>query len=692
MSSISPNLLPPGLDPTSVFASLFEAYPDSLLLVDAKGIIVLANPSAAQLLGYERAELIGLPVDALVPDAIRPRHAAYRHAYEGNPRPRPMGTQMDLVAKRRDGSEVMVEIALSPLMNVGLPYVVSAIRGIGSYPRVKQALQRARYSDYVASLGRLAVDVRDPQRLLEQVPSMATEALQIEVGAVYLLDASHMQFTLASGVGLGQEGEPPATILPNTPDLLLNHVLAGHAPMTVADVRAEHRFSLPQAYLDAQVQSALAMPLSDRGRPVGVLMVGAKTPDRFGTDEIRFVESMGNLLASILQRAQTEEALHHAQRLESVGQLTGGIAHDFNNLLTVIQGNLQVLEDLPSMSANPHAQQLVGAAARASRRGAELTSKLLAFSRRQVLQPGQVDVDKLVHSLADMLRRTLDQRIRIRVEGTVACPPCLADPGQLESALLNIAINARDAMPDGGTLTFGYEPCAMLPSSPHTDGDLSPTGNSAYVAISIGDTGGGMSEEVKERAFEPFFTTKEAGRGTGLGLSTVYGFVKQSHGAVSIDSTPGIGTTVTLYIPQSLDEPPSELSDDTSTSSVPAGLRVLLVEDDPEVRAVVQTFLETLACQVLACTSGEEALTCLDGNTDFALLLTDIALGAGMRGMEVARRVEQRLPGIAVILMSGFSSELLDANRDAPAHWELLQKPYGRAELAQAIARVLATT
>ncbi|MDI1259104.1 PAS domain S-box protein [Aquabacterium sp.] len=679
--------LPPGLDQVSVFQSIFKAYPDALLLVDEGGMIVMANPSATELLGYQRDELVGLAVEALVPDAIRPRHANYRKAYGRNPHARPMGTQMDLVAKRKDGTEVMVEIALSPLKDLGFPYVVTAIRGIGAYPRVKQALQRARYSDYVARLGRLAVDMRDPQELLQEVPKMATEALHVESSAVYLLDPSRLQFFVVSGVGLVAE-EHLGARLPSTPDRMPGYVLANNAPLLVKDGRTEQRFGVLRSYLDVGLISGLAVPLSDRGRTVGVLVVRSTQADRFGEDETRFLESVGNLLASTLQRSQTEEALRHSQRLESVGQLTGGIAHDFNNLLTVIQGNLQVLEELPSITADPHAQQLLGAALRAGKRSAELTSKLLAFSRRQVLQPGRVDVVAQLYSLADMLRRTLDQRIQIKLAVDGACPPCLADPGQLEAALLNLAINARDAMPDGGTLTIACKVCNALPADLQSDVSDSDGASTPFVEISLTDTGTGMSEEIKKRAFEPFFTTKEAGRGTGLGLSTVYGFARQSRGAVAIDSTIGVGTTLTLYIPAPPQDDEPEVPQAPSAHPVPMGLRVALVEDDPEVRAVVERFLEALGCRVTPFASAEEALIGFDAGEDVQLLLTDIALGPGMRGMELAKIAQARWPALAIILMSGFSSELLDANRDAPEHWELLQKPYGRDELANAIANV----
>jgi PAS domain S-box-containing protein len=690
-SSDAPILgLPLGIEEGSVFRSLFIAYPDSLLLVDQSGRIMLANPSAATLLGYAVEELVGLNVDVLVPDSIRPRHASYREAYGRAPRPRPMGTHMELVAKRKDDSEVMVEIALSPLQNHGLPFVVAAIRDIGAYPRVKQALQRARYSEHLAQLGRLAVDTRDLQVVLEHVPEIITTALQVEVAMVWLLDSSRLEFRVASGIGL-LAGEEIGMRVANQPDTPAGFMLSQGRPVVVPDYREEQRFTVPRAYLDAGLISALAVPLSDRGRVIGMLSVRSTESKRFGDEELRFLESLSSLLATSLQRVQTEEALNHAQRLESVGQLTGGIAHDFNNLLTIIQGNLQVLEELPALAQDGYVQQLLSAATRATRRGAELTGKLLAFSRRQRLQPNAVDTHAMLHSLADMLRRTLDQRIKIEIDTAPACPPVLADPGQLESALLNIAINARDAMPEGGTLHFRTEVCGALPPQVHNElSDHDAHGR--FVAISIADNGTGMAEDVKERAFEPFFTTKEAGRGTGLGLSTVYGFVKQSKGAVAIDSKLKSGTTVTLYLPQLEDDelPPMEKLGGDET--IPPGLRVMLVEDDAEVRKVMHTFLATLGCDVATAANAEQALSAMDAETaaPFDLLLSDIALGPGMRGTRLASEAQQRYPGLAILLMSGFSSELLDADRDVPQSRELLRKPCTRSELAQAMARALA--
>jgi PAS domain S-box-containing protein len=676
-----------GIDEQSVFRSLHAAYPDALLIVDGAGTIVMTNEAAETLLGYTSFELVGMSVDELVPDAIRSRHASYRQAYAQSPRARPMGTQMDLVAKRKDGSEVMVEIALSPLQARGLPLVVAAIRDIGTYPRVKQALLRARYAETLAQVGRDAVDARDPQVLLDRAPAIAVQTLDAAAAMVLLLTADRQSFRVASSAGelVDRVGSPP---LATTPDTTSGFALSQGKPVIVADWHAEQRLAAPPGWTQAGVASALLVPLSDRGRQIGVIEILSTQRSRFGDDEVRFIESLSSLLVANLQRAQSEEALNHAQRLESVGQLTGGIAHDFNNLLTVIQGNLQVLNERP-VHSDTQSQNLIGAAMRAAKRGAELTGQLLAFSRRQVLRPSEVDVSAMLRSLSGMLHRTLDQRIKIEVSAD-ASAVVRADAGQLESALLNVAINGRDAMPEGGTLRFASRTLAELPEAIRRDLDADAPADVPFVAISVQDTGTGMTDEIKERAFEPFFTTKSTGRGTGLGLSTVYGFAKQSKGTVAIDTQPGAGTTVTLYIPSAQDRAHAGVDAAELAATIPPGLSVLMVEDDAEVRAVVTAFLDALGCRTTPCSSAEDALMVLSQRSDFDVLLSDISLGAGMRGTELAAIAQRQVPRLAVLLMSGYSAELLEADSISPASWELLRKPYSREELRNALARVLA--
>jgi PAS domain S-box-containing protein len=677
--------------PPEIYRSLFLAYPDALLLVDDQGRIVLANPQAARLLGYVEDRLVGLSVDELVPSTIRPQHAAYRHAYAQQPRARPMGTQMELVARRGDGTEVMVEIALSPLRDSGLPYVVAAVRGIDSYPRVQQALRRARYSECLAQLARLAVDEPNLQAMLERVPAAVAEVVQADTAALLLLEPGQRDFRLAAGAHL-LPGEAAQDRVPNTPDSAAGYAAQAGVAVAVPDLAGETRFVVSQPLLDAGLQSGLLVPLIDRAQVMGVLTLHCRRPRPFAADEMQFLESIASLLANRLQRARSEEALEHVQRLETVGQLTGGIAHDFNNLLTIIQGNLQVLEDRPSVQQDEVATDCVATAMRASQRSAELTAKLLAFSRRQALSPRRLDVATLLHELAGMLRRTLDRSIDVRLQAEPL--HCVADPAQLESAVLNLAVNARDAMPAGGVLRLSCMPLAE-PSADLADELAAGLAQGwRYAAIEVSDTGTGMPAEVQERAFEPFFTTKALGRGTGLGLSSVFGFVKQSLGAVRLRSAPGQGTTVMLVLPGA-QEPAVPRALDNSLGAaaeqpLPAGLHVLLVEDEDEVRQTVCNTLMAIGCRVTGVGSAEQALVHLGQHAAPDVLLSDVALGAGMPGTELAQHVRARWPSVGRVLMSGY---MHDASRAAGAddtHEELLRKPFDRTALLGALHRALA--
>ena len=387
------------------------------------------------------------------------------------------------------------------------------------------------------------------------------------------------------------------------------------------------------------------------------------------------------------EEEQRDEQKLHAQRMESVGQLTGGLAHDFNNLLTVIQGNLQALQDLPSVRADTEGVSLVSAALRATQRGAELTRSLLAFSRRQKLAPAAVDVPALLRSLLGMLRRTVDPRLQLELKAAPSCPPCVADPALLESALLNIALNARDAMPEGGRLSCHVDACAELPLQARADLGEGQRAAEGYLRISMRDTGSGMPEAVRQRAFEPFFTTKEPGRGTGLGLSTAYGFVKQSQGAITLDSSPGAGTCITLYLPLERRAVPRPAAARAASLQALRGVEVMLVEDDLEVMAVSLAFLRHLGCEVRAYASGEHALQALESEAPPALLLSDVTLGEGMRGTVLASEMRLRWPTVAVLLMSGYPPTACELGDPAAA--ELLAKPFSRDELAQAMLRAL---
>lgn len=673
--------------PEQAYHAMFDASADGMLLVDSQGSIVLANAAAAALLGYDHQTLQGLAVDLLVPPRFAQDHAAHRHSYAHLPRARPMGSDLELSARRADGSEVPVEISLSPMTGELNGYVVVSIRAIGAYPRVQRALRRSRYNEFVAQLGRMAVDARDPHTLLERIPALVSEALEANVAVVFLLSPDRQTLYAASYNGI--DAKLAASLSQanhgNTP---CGYVMAQRVPIVIDVLAREHRFHVPAEMLAIGAGSCIGVPLTDRGEAIGVLALWSTRPQRFGSDEVAFLEALSNLLATSLQRAQIEAQLAHSQRLETVGQLTGGIAHDFNNLLTVVLGNLQMLADQPCVSDEPIATSMVRAAMRAGQRGAALTRTLLAFSRRQILTPVALDPAALLESLADMLRRTLGERIRIEVQVDPACPWCVADAVQLESALLNVAVNSRDAMVDGGTLWLS---CGRGELPANTAGDNATIEPRSAVYFCLRDNGTGMSQDVLDHVFEPFFTTKDVGRGTGLGLATVYGFVTQSGGHVQITSAPGEGTTVTLLLPavDSVDaKSDMERSPRNGNRSALAGLRVLLVEDDDAVRAVTQSFLVEMGCLVSAHASASQALAALQGGEGIDLLLTDLSLGQGLRGDQLALRALQVAPSLKVLLVSGYAAA---TGRDAATlSWPLLSKPYDRDSLAEAMTLAMA--
>ena len=376
--------------------------------------------------------------------------------------------------------------------------------------------------------------------------------------------------------------------------------------------------------------------------------------------------------------SRAEEALRQAQKMEAVGQLTGGVAHDFNNLLTVVLGSLERLR-VHTADAHPDLDRLAARAAAAALRGAELTHRLLAFGRRQPLAPRPIDVGRLAVGMTALLRRTLGETVDLAVQASESPLLALADPGQVENALLNLAINARDAMPNGGSLVITVSRMRLTAESDGAVGEL-PVGE--YIAVALTDTGMGMTPEVRARAFEPFFTTKETGKGSGLGLSMVYGFAKQSGGDVVIDSTPGQGTSVTLYLPCARDVAATAMEAPTVGGELmPRGSEtVLVVEDDAHVREFVVAVLVELGYRVLEAGTAHEALAILDGGETPDVLYTDVVLPGGMSGQELAERARRRQPSLRTLYTSGYTASAL-----MPEDAAILLKPYRREDLARAI-------
>ncbi len=374
--------------------------------------------------------------------------------------------------------------------------------------------------------------------------------------------------------------------------------------------------------------------------------------------------------------------LTQSQRLEAVGQLTGGVAHDFNNLLTVVLGNAELLVE--QSGDDPLKHQLAQMIQAAALRGAGLTRQLLAFARKQTLAPAPVDVGQLVRALEPMLARTLGEHVRIGVEGG-ATWPAMVDPGQLENALLNLCLNARDAMPGGGLLTMSVENAALAPDQ--AVADVQP---GDYVLLKVSDTGHGIAPEHLSKVFEPFFTTKARGKGTGLGLAMVYGFLKQSGGHVTVESRVGAGTCVKLYLPRAASAPavPAPPADE-GTAPVGGHETVLVAEDEELVRRYACSELQRLGYRVLEADGAASALAFVDAGEAIDLLFTDIVM-PGMSGPELAAAMRAKRPGLPVLFTSGYNEEAFGAPNDNGPEGPLLSKPYHRADLARMVRLALA--
>lgn len=438
--------------------------------------------------------------------------------------------------------------------------------------------------------------------------------------------------------------------------------------------------ALPDFLRTGVCQDVPYQVLTKTGEVLDVLLSAVAEYQEDGT----FSRSMA-VLVDVTDRKTMERQLVQAQKMESVGQLTGGLAHDFNNLLGVILGNLQLIER--AVRADDRAMRRLAAAIGAVERGAELTRRLLAFSRRQKLETVSVDPNPLIDGMSDMLRRTLGESIALNCRLGDGMPMVRTDVSQLESAILNLAVNARDAMPDGGTLTIES-------SAVHLDEDYAAREHEVtpgdYVALSVTDTGIGIPAEVIDKAFEPFFTTKGVGKGSGLGLSMVYGFMKQSGGHVRVYSEVGHGTTVRLYLP--VDEqtrPPAPDPAAEDMQNLRGRETILLVEDQDEVRDIAVALLEDLGYAVLQARCGREGLATLQSAQRIDLLLTDIVMPGGMNGTQLADAARTLRPELPIVFTTGYAEAAVLHQGDVKKASNLVTKPYRRVDLAARIRQAL---
>jgi len=566
---------------------------DGVILINAQGIILVFNPACERLFGYAPFEVIGRNVKMLMPEPYQSGHDAFLHNYRETGERKIIGIGREVLGRRRNGATFPMDLSVGEAEEDGQPIFVGIIRDLTERKAAETALreggERLRAVVDTAVDGVILIDSRGRVQMFNP----ACERL-------FGYDADEVI------------GENVRMLMPEP-------------------YRGEH-----DRYVANYNETGVAQIIGIGREVTGLRKDGTLFPMDLSVGEAKqegesiFV----GIIHDLTGRKRTEEQLAQAQKMETVGQLSGGIAHDFNNLLTVILGNAEALGI--RLKARDDLRQLADTIVLAAERGAELTRGLLAFSRRQVLQPSAIDCNLLVESMRMLLRRTLREDIILNIAAAPTPVYALADPAQLESALLNLSLNAQDAMSDGGTLTLAISEVNLDSSS--FPGDALQPGR--YVSITVTDNGVGMPHEVAERAFEPFFTTKEVGKGSGLGLSMVYGFAKQSNGHVNIYSEAGLGTSIRLYLPLVTEGAPTTPRSDERT--VGGNERVLVVEDDAFVRSHAISSLEGIGYRVIVARDGPEAIALLRGGAEVDLLFTDLVMPGGMNGWEVATVARQR--------------------------------------------------
>jgi len=613
---------------------------DGVIVTDGQGIVHLFNPACQKLFGYRADEVIGQNVKMLMPSPDRERHDGYIGNYLVTGEPNIIGTSREVIGRRKDGSTFPMGLSVGEAVQGGDSIFVGIMRDLTEQKRAEQVIREseARLKAVVETAvdGVILIDAQDRIRMFNP----ACERL----------------FGYAADEVIGQS---VSILVPDGPDHYrhLEHFRCG-----------EHRVGAGREVLGRRRDGTtfpMEVSMGEAQQDGETICVG--------------------ILHDLTERKQTEAQLVQAQKMETVGQLSGGIAHDFNNLLTVVVGNADALSEM--LKARPDLQALAEAIVQAGERGAELTQRLLAFSRRQTLQPAEIDCNALVTNMEKLLRRMLSETITIHTTLEPDLWTAYADPGQLENALLNLAINARDAMPHGGSLSIATGNVPLDARYRDLHPEVSP---GQYVMVAVTDDGSGMPKEVLEHAFEPFFTTKEVGKGSGLGLSMVYGFVKQSNGHVAIYSEPGLGTTVRIYLPAitvTADHAPSLVPGQAETAT--GRESVLVAEDDPFVRSYAVAVLTKLGYRVTEAVDGHEALQKLNEGSDVDVLFTDVVMPGGINGWELAERARQIRPGLKVVLTSGYALETLAERGRLPDGAVVINKPYRKTELAKRMREAL---
>ena len=627
---------------------LIEKMQEGAVTLSRNGIILYCNERFATLVGFVRENMIGGKIDIVLSRGEREVFTSLLEQGTSN------GTELTLVAASGTRIPVLVSFA-NVTVAEDVPTVVCAVF-------TDQTLTRQRNDELIVANTRLGQEIEDRRR--------AEESLFVALDAAGMaswdvdLTTGFLQRSPRYEEIFGRRDATSPLRIEDAVDYFL------------AEDRAEVRAAFDQAERHGHISFEKRIRRKDDGVIRWVHVIG-----RTYYRDDRAVRIAG-VVFDITDRRLMDEQLRHAQKMEAIGQLTGGVAHDFNNLLMVIGGSLEMLGD--RIPLDERAQKHLNAAKLGVSRGEKLNRQLLAFSRHQDLRAEPVSVDERLEAFRLLLDRAIGETIGIEIKRSSQTWHCLTDPHQLETAILNLAINARDAMPNGGTLTLSTL-MQHIDARSHVAAEIS---RGDYVVIEVTDTGTGMPPEVMDRVFEPFFTTKGIGRGTGLGLSQVYGFAKRSGGFVSIDSTPGVGTSVRIYLPCT--DAPLSMVDAAplGQATAPGQGVVLLVEDDEDVRKVAHAMLEDLGYTVKGADNAQRALDMLHADAAIDLVFSDVIMPGGMNGAQLAASLRTDYPTIPVLLCSGYTAQHLTAELTL-GDIRCLRKPYTSAELAEAVAATI---